>query len=252
MSVTLYEVGGCVRDELLGVESKDIDYTAVSGSYQELLDWLDGSGFVRFLPLDAEDEGDASKRCREMFTARAKFPKWFVNFAGRDVAGMTADFVLARKEGTYSDGRHPDEVQMGTLEDDLRRRDFTVNAIAKDPAGYYIDPFDGQADLERRVLRAVGSAEDRLREDALRALRALRFAVTKGFTLDDELWVAMRSDWLPPLVAQVEVDRRRKELAGAFRYDTLETLACLNQLSQPLREAIFSNGLWLKPTLEIA
>lgn len=250
MTVTLYEVGGCVRDELLGVKSNDIDFTAVAGSYQELLDWLDGTGFKRFLPLDGPDEGEASKKCREMFTARARFPLGMTWFAGRDVTGLAGDFVLARKEGTYSDGRHPDEVQMGTLEDDLRRRDFTVNAMAKDEAGQIIDLFGGQEDLKAGVLRCVGSAEDRLKEDALRALRALRFAVTKGFVLDAELWIAMRSEWLPELVAKVSSDRRRKELTKAFEHDTLETLACLGQLPQGLKEAIFSGGLRLEATLK--
>jgi tRNA nucleotidyltransferase/poly(A) polymerase len=251
MTVTLYEVGGCVRDDLLGVSSKDIDYTAVTGSYQELLDYLDQDGFDRFLPLDEEDEGEASKKCRDMFTARAKFPKGMTRFAGRDVTGLAADFVLARKESTYSDGRHPDEVQMGTLEDDLRRRDFTVNAIAKDSSGNLIDPFDGQGDLDKMLLRAVGSAEDRLREDALRALRAIRFKITKGFYFDSDLMLALHSEWLPPLLASVSVERRQQELLKAFRHDTLGTMELLShELSPEFLEATFTDGLWLKPTLE--
>jgi tRNA nucleotidyltransferase/poly(A) polymerase len=239
VTVTLYEVGGCVRDELLGVKSKDIDYTAVvtgdvEHPYAHLRRYLVDQGFTIFVETP------------QYLTIRAQFPK--LNGQKRAV---TADFVLARKDGEYTDGRRPDTVEAGTLFDDLKRRDFTVNAIAKDhELGLYIDPFGGQEDLKAGVLRCVGSAEDRLREDALRALRALRFAVTKGFVLDPELWIAMRSEWLPLLVAKVSAERRREELSKAFRHDTLETLFCLGQLPSDLKEAIFAGGLRLDATLK--
>lgn len=241
MTVTLFEVGGCVRDELLGVKSKDIDYTAVVSDhvsvyvdpYAYLRDHLVEKGFTIF------------KEDPKFLTLRAQFPK--VNGVKRSV---TADFVLARKDGEYTDGRRPDAVTAGSLLDDLKRRDFTVNAIAKAEDGSLIDPFGGQEDLKTGVLRCVGSAEDRLKEDALRALRAVRFAVTKGFVLDAELWIAMRSEWLPELVAKVSVNRRRDELAKAFHHDTLETLFCLGQLPQDLKDAVFSGGLRLDATLK--
>lgn len=243
MTVTLYEVGGCVRDELLGLKTKDIDFTAVvSGTlidpFHYLRSFLVSSGFEIFVETP------------QYLTIRARFPKNYWLASGTPVKGLTADFVLARKDGEYTDGRRPDEVQAGTLLDDLKRRDFTVNAMAKDETGQIIDPFDGQADLKAGILRCVGSAEDRLREDALRALRALRFAVTKGFVLDPELWIAMRSEWLPELVAKVSAERREIELSKAFKHDTMETLFCLGQLPHDLKAAIFSGNLRLDATLK--
>lgn len=241
MTVTLFEVGGCVRDELLGVKSKDIDYTAVVSDlvsvyvdpYIHLREYLVRNGFEIFV----EDA--------RFLTIRARFPK--VNGVKRPV---TADFVLARKDGVYYDGRRPESVEPGDLVDDLRRRDFTVNAIAKDRFGDLIDPFDGVQDLRAGILRAVGSAEDRIREDALRALRAVRFSVTKGLTPDTELADTLRSEWLPPLLAKVVKERRQQELVKAFRHSTVETFDVLMHLPADFREAVFADGLWLKPTLE--
>lgn len=235
---SFYEVGGCVRDELLGLNPKDIDYTVEAESFDHLSTWLRAHNFEVFLETP------------QYFTIRARFSKHLTTFNGREVKGLTADFVLARKEGNYTDGRHPDEVVMGTIYDDLARRDFTVNAIAKGHRGEYIDPWNGREDLAKGILRAVGFAEDRLHEDALRALRAIRFSVTKGFTLDAELSDALRSEWLPPLLGSVSAERRREELSKAFKADTLATLEALRLTSPAFMEAVFSDGLRLKPTLE--
>jgi tRNA nucleotidyltransferase/poly(A) polymerase len=251
VTVTLYEVGGCVRDELLGLKSKDIDFSVIfpRGTYDQLITRLEAVGFERFLPIDGPDEGEASKRCREMLTIRAKFPKGWT-FAGEDVSGLAADFVLARKDGDYYDGRHPEKVEMGTLLDDLRRRDFTVNAIAKDETGAYIDPFDGIGDLRRGVLRAVGDAETRIREDALRALRAVRFTVTKGLTMDADLADTLRTEWVAEALSKVVVERRQQELSKAFQFDTVATLDVLMHLPADFRQAVFADGLRLDATLK--
>jgi tRNA nucleotidyltransferase (CCA-adding enzyme) len=97
--------------------------------------------------------------------------------------GETYEVTPFRSEGAYSDGRHPDEVRfVASIEEDLGRRDFTVNAIAYDPiANRWCDPFDGRVDIENRWLRCVGNAVDRFEEDALRILRAARFSATLGF-----------------------------------------------------------------------
>lgn len=243
MTIELYEVGGCVRDGLLGIESKDIDFTVVAPSYNAMKYFLIDTGFTIFLESP------------EYFTIRARFPGLVVDdcipvrFAGmRNLP--TADFVLARKEGEYTDGRRPDVVEVGTLYDDLSRRDFTVNAIARDKDGNYIDPFGGRLDLERRLLRAVGNAEDRIREDALRALRAIRFGITKGFYLDGDISEVLHSTWLPELIESVSVERRREELDKCFKADTMATLDILQSLPRALTRAIFSGGLRLKPTME--
>jgi tRNA nucleotidyltransferase/poly(A) polymerase len=235
--INLYEVGGCVRDEILGIPTKDIDYTAEAPSFSALREYLIAAGFDIFVETP------------QFLTIRARFPKGKQDFAGRDVTHLTADFVLARAEGEYTDGRHPDEVRPGTLLEDLARRDFTVNAMAKDKFGLLVDPFDGMRDLQNMVLRAVGRAEDRLREDPLRAMRAIRFAVTKRFQLHADIDAALDSTWLPPLLASVSVERRREELLKAFKHNTINTLWWLGQFPI-LQEAIFADGLWLKPTME--
>ena len=90
-----------------------------------------------------------------------------------------------RIEGKYSDKRHPDEVKFAkTIEEDLSRRDFTVNALAMDLKGNIIDPFGGRDDLKKRTIRTVGIAEDRFNEDALRLMRAVRFAAELDFEIE--------------------------------------------------------------------
>lgn len=238
MAVSLYEVGGCVRDALLGIPSKDIDFTVVaSGGWQEMQAFLVDGGFTVWLEQP------------EYLTIRAKFPADYELVSGTNVDGLTADFVLARKEGCYSDGRRPDLVEPGTLEDDLRRRDFTVNAIAKSEDGQIIDLFGGMADLQQRQLRCVGSTEDRFREDSLRALRAIRFVVTKDMTMDESIISALDSDWLPPLLSSVSVERRREELLRAFKHDTLKTFDLLCRHGRLMRVTC-ADGLWLAPSLK--
>jgi tRNA nucleotidyltransferase/poly(A) polymerase len=241
--IALYEVGGYVRDGILGVPSKDIDFTVEAPSYEAMREFLTDAGFTIFLETP------------EFLTIRARFPKDLTHPAlPPQYVGVknipTADFVLARRETTYTDGRHPDEVVHGTILDDLARRDFTVNAIARDRDGNYIDPHNGRADLAEGILRAVGNPEDRLREDALRALRAIRFSITKDLTPDSALDEALRSDWLPPLLASVSAERRREELHKAFHTDTLRTLTMVYAMPEAFREAVLTDGLWLKPTLE--
>ncbi len=244
----LYEVGGCVRDKLMGVKTKDIDF-AVEFVDDGLADgevafgamslWLDLRGFEVFVVSP------------EYFTIRAHFPRHTMNPRWQPYRNLTADFVLCRIEGPYSDGRHPDWVHSGTIADDLRRRDFTVNAMARElNTETLIDPHGGRQDLELRILRCVGTPWERLSEDALRALRAIRFAVTKDFRIDHELWEALCSAWLPNLLDKVSTERKREELLKAMHHDTLRTLSLLSNLPKTLTASIFSNGLWLRPTLE--
>lgn len=253
----MFEVGGCVRDELLGVPSKDIDFSVVL----EKTDFpLPSTTAVKVEPYDlmvAKLESMGVKMFRnkntgavigaEHFTARGQAPKSFPNHPGRDL-----DFVLARKEGVYSDGRRPDSVEVGTLMDDLRRRDFTMNAIAKAADGSLVDPFKGVEDIDNRVINAVGSAFDRLTEDALRAVRALRFSVTKGFRIDNEVEWAMQTAAVlervsnPKVVAAERID---EELSKMFAFDTLASLRALERYKD-LTEAMFSGRVRLDSTLK--
>ncbi len=128
------------------------------------------------------------------------------------VDDLPVEHTTFRAEGHYSDHRHPDTIRfVSTIEEDLARRDFTVNAIAWDPLeDCLIDPFNGAADLEARKLRAVGVAEERLREDALRILRAVRFASTHDLVLVDSLAAALRA--MGPLLRNIAVERIEDEL----------------------------------------
>jgi tRNA nucleotidyltransferase (CCA-adding enzyme) len=244
-----FEVGGCVRDEILGVKSKDIDYSVVLDDddipafgttvaepdyFDIMVNELTERGFRIFLETP------------EHFTVRAQFPK----VSGHARSGITADFVLARREGPYSDGRRPDWVKPGELLDDLARRDFTMNAIAKDSRGTLIDPFDGVQDINDRVIRAVGKAFDRLNEDALRAVRALRFSVTKGFRIDPEVRFAMESaSVLNALEAKISDERIHEELSKMFRFDTLASLDALARFPA-LTRVLFSGKVSLDSTMK--
>jgi len=240
----VYEVGGYVRDNLLGIESKDIDF-AVEGpqSLAGMETRLKDLGFDVF----KVDEGT--------YTARARFPRdddthdWAIDTYG----GLAADFVLCRKEGPYSDGRHPDWVEIGDIYDDLARRDFTVNAMAQSvEGGWLIDPHDGMQDLDDRRLRFVGNPMDRIVEDALRVVRGFRFMVTKGLLIrDEETYDALRSAETAELLREnISIERVRDEIHRMFKHDTRASLELLNDLPPHTYEAIMRDGLWLEPTLK--
>jgi tRNA nucleotidyltransferase/poly(A) polymerase len=229
----MWKVGGCVRDALLGKESKDIDFAVEAESYEAMLAELEGQGFEIFEP-------------RPLFaTVRAHFPRDHEQFGK-----TTADFVLCRRDGFSSDGRRPDEIFAGTLMDDLARRDFTMNAIALDPeSDALIDPFDGQSDILLGVIRFVGDPMTRLREDSLRALRALRFSITKGFTIVPESLVAIESPETAERLVSVSTERVRDELHKMFIHDTPASFALLASVPDHLRSAILRPGLKLLPTM---
>lgn len=157
-------VGGCVRDLLMGRPHADWDL-ATSALPQEVM-----RIFPRTIPTGI-DHGTVTVM----------------------VGKVPIEVTTLRGEGAYTDGRRPDSVHfVSDLEEDLARRDFTVNAIAMDPADLaVIDPFGGQKDLEKKVLRAVGDARARFSEDGLRVLRAARFVATLEFDLDPDTFAAI-------------------------------------------------------------
>jgi tRNA nucleotidyltransferase/poly(A) polymerase len=234
-----YAVGGAVRDALLGVRSKDWDYSVtvdgvgtIEEAWSAMRDHLLSDGYSIFLETP------------QYLTIRARFPK------GHPNEKQTADFVLAREDGPYSDGRRPDWVRPGTLLSDLSRRDYTVNAIAQDAeTGEYVDPWDGRQDLSDGVLRAVGRAEDRLLEDPLRAFRALRFSVTKNLWIDDELNSALARLFVSGDMDSVSTDRIRDEVGKMFRHDTERSTRLLVGYSGSL-DIMMARGIWLKATTE--
>lgn len=241
MNVKLYKVGGCVRDEILGIPSKDTDFAVEAPSFQAMKEYIEAEGGKIYLAKP------------EYFTIRAK------------LKGIDADFVLCRKESGYSDGRRPDKVEVGTIYDDLARRDFTVNAIATLVADSdtnkkvsphelqtddFIDPHGGREDLVNRVLRCVGNPIDRFGEDSLRIMRAIRFAITKGFSMDKSVADAL---WNPDIVkglANVSTDRIREELLRCFAHNTLKTISMLEYYPMVRDIVFYDNKIWLKPTSE--
>jgi tRNA nucleotidyltransferase (CCA-adding enzyme) len=237
------EVGGAVRDKFLGVDSKDVDFVAIprnlefhrsaEDAFNNLVRHLKWCGFKVFLETP------------EFFTVRAQVPE------GHPLKQRTnvADFVLARKDGPSSDGRRPDFVLPGTLMDDLQRRDFTVNAMAI-LDDELIDPFGGREDLEKNLLRFVGNPTERIAEDGLRVMRALRFAATKNFDIDADTWDAINNDFAAEMLMKVSVERIREELERMFLADTLWSLRVLNDINIEVQDAIFRDGLRLMPTLK--
>ena len=133
-----------------------------------------------------------------------------------------------RKEGRYTDKRHPDEIKPAqTLEEDLGRRDFTVNAMAIEIQSHrIIDPFDGRHDLEKKLIRAVGGPKERFEEDALRMLRAVRFAGRFGFSIDEKILDAIKKNagWLAAISKERIRDEFVKIVSNEHAKKTLELL----------------------------
>ncbi len=217
-----YLVGGAVRDSFLGKNSKDKDYAVEAESFEAMRSDITAKGGKIFLEKP------------EFLTICARF--------GRD----TADYVLCRKDGAYSDGRHPDQVEIGTIRDDLARRDFTMNAIALDEEGKLIDPFGGYADIHMKIIRCVGDV-GRLEEDALRMVRAIRFAITLDFEMNEDIRIFVRHN--ADKLRQISQERVREELTKCFAHDTILTLSMLMQYPG-IAGVAFEGKMWLKPTFE--
>jgi hypothetical protein len=160
--------GGCVRDQLLGFVPKDYD-VATSATPDEIRNLF---GRRRTLPIGAAFG--------------------VVTVIGPRAAGQI-EVATFRADAAYSDGRHPDAVTFTTAEHDAQRRDFTINGLFYDPiAGNVVDYVDGQQDIQRRIVRAIGDPRLRLGEDKLRMLRAVRFAATFGFEIEAETFRAIQ------------------------------------------------------------
>jgi len=195
-----YAVGGCVRDMYLGRQPHDYDLCTSA------------------LP----EQTEAVFRDSRLVLAGKKHGTIAV-VTGNDVVEITT----FRTEGEYKDNRHPDWVAyVGNIEQDLARRDFTVNAMAWSPLRGFADPFGGREDLERGILRAVGDPYARFREDSLRILRGVRFAVRYGLHVAEETEKAMFS--LTPLMENLARERVFAELCAllpAVRAEDLQRFA---------------------------
>ncbi len=223
MNIELYYVGGYVRDKLLGIQSKDIDFVfviknavTIHDGFKMMEDWLKKEGFHIFLSTPS------------MLTIRAKFPK---NNKYINEQELTADFVLARKEYYNNSCSRTPTVEVGTLYDDLMRRDFTINALAMDMSGHIIDVCNGLDDIRKNILRTPKEPLQTLLDDPLRILRAMRFNITRHFEFDNNLLIAMTSsEILDKLFTTVSLERIREELTKMFSYSTPNTLKFLNYI----------------------
>ncbi len=129
--------------------------------------------------------------------------------------GEPIEVTTYRTESTYSDHRRPDEVHfVRNLEEDLKRRDFTMNAMALNQTGDYIDLFNGRADIDAKIIRAVGNPSERFKEDALRMLRAIRFAAQLGFTIEEQTLQAINEQ--SQSISYIAMERVQVELSKAW------------------------------------
>ena len=184
-----YLVGGCVRDDMMGIRPHDYDITT-NARPEEIKRVFSDFRLV----LDGEKHGTVSPV----------------------IDGSLIEITTFRADGDYSDGRHPDSVSFSdSLLDDLKRRDFTINAMAWSKRTGLVDPHGGAADLERKALRAVGEPEERFREDALRILRGMRFASRLGFPLEQKTADAMHK--LAPQLELISRERIFTELTGVLQ-----------------------------------
>ena len=185
-----FAVGGCVRDSLLKKTPKDWDITTDA------------------LPVDMK------KIFKKTFDTGIAHGTVTVL-----MDGVGYELTTYRIDGNYSDGRHPDSVSFSkSLSEDLCRRDFTINAMAYSNKKGIVDLFDGRKDLQNGIIRAVGDAKKRFDEDALRMLRAVRFAAQLGFKIDDDTFEAIKEK--AKLLSKVSKERifaeLNKSLCGEF------------------------------------
>ena len=191
-SYEAYFVGGCVRDMLMGKEPLDWDITTsaqpseIKAIFKKTVDTGIKHGTVTVL-----------------------------------TSGASYEVTTYRLDGKYADYRHPDEVIFAAdLKEDIKRRDFTVNAIAYHPNEGYIDFFGGKDDIKAGIIRGVGDPDERFSEDALRMLRAIRFAAQLGFSIEDNTFSALCKN--TGLISHVSMERIRDEFIKTFTAEHVE------------------------------
>ena len=213
--------GGCVRDRILGLAAKDIDITTAAkpDEIRQL--------FPRTIPVGAQ-------------------------FGVMLVLIDDEPFEVAtfRHDGAYLDGRHPSEVRFGSLEEDVRRRDFTINGMVYDPIDdRIIDLVGGQKDLERHLVRAIGNPLQRFAEDRLRMIRAVRFAARLDFAIESETLAAIKA--LAATVTSVSWERIGDEITRILTEDGarkgFELLDATGLLQEILPEIVVMKGVEQSP-----
>lgn len=174
-----YIVGGCVRDFLMGKPPHDYDVTT-NATPEQIKEC-----FMR----------------HKIIETGIKHGTVMVIIDGENI-----EITTYRIDGSYKDNRHPEQVVFSkNIEDDVKRRDFTINSIAYNPKSGFVDLFNGRADIENSIITCVGNADERFNEDALRILRALRFASVLGFDISDEISDSIHKN--KALISNVSVER---------------------------------------------
>ncbi|KKR15262.1 MAG: PolyA polymerase family protein [Parcubacteria group bacterium GW2011_GWC1_39_29] len=214
-----YAVGGCVRDLILSKKPKDWDITTSAKPEQ----------IQEIFPENFYEN---------------TFGTVTVKTGSEDETLKQIQITPYRIEGRYTDKRHPGEIEFVTdLADDLSRRDFSINSLAIDKDGIIKDLYNGQEDIKNKIVRTVGKPKDRFDEDALRILRAVRFATILGFQIDTETVEAIKENagWL----AAISKERVRDEFIKIINSDNaysgvllLEELGLLLHIVPELREGI--------------
>jgi putative nucleotidyltransferase with HDIG domain len=220
-----YFVGGCVRNIILKRKVKDWDFTTNATPEEMLKIFPDGFYDNKFGTVGVPIENEK----------------------------QVIEITTFRTEKEYGDNRHPKNVTWGkTIEEDLQRRDFTINAIAlrfssgdkKEPSAFeIIDPYEGQKDLERKIVKAVGDANIRFKEDALRLIRAVRIATELSFVIEENTWNKIKED--ATLIKNVSNERVHDELLRILKSDNpyegimlLNDSGLLHQIIPELTEGI--------------
>ena len=176
-----YAVGGCVRDSILGKHPEDWDLTS-----------------------------NASRDTLEALFPNASIINKKLGVMRISESGVTADIAAYRIDGEYKDYRRPETVIFtNEIDEDLKRRDFTMNAIAVNPVRGMVDPYHGRSDIEKKLIRGIGDPRVRFEEDALRILRGIRFASQLDFEIDTETLDAMKEK--SELLSFISVERIREE-----------------------------------------
>lgn len=177
-------VGGAVRDVFLGINADDWD-VATNATPEQVM------SLFKFVVPTGIAHGTVT-----------------VHFEKTEI-----EVTTFRTDGKYSDGRHPDKIEYAsTIEQDLSRRDFTINAIAVDlVSGSVIDPFGGKKDIKKKIIRCVGNPHERFLEDGLRPIRALRFASKLNFKIEEETFSQILKDDVKQKIKSISIERFRDE-----------------------------------------
>ncbi len=211
-----FAVGGCVRDLLLGKKPKDWDITTDAKPEEIQKVFPDSFYENRFGTVGVKTDSD-------------------------DESLKVIEITTFRIESKYSDKRHPDEVKFTKkLEDDLARRDFTVNALAMDKNGEVRDLFGGKEDLEKRLVRAVGRPEKRFDEDALRLLRAVRLAIQLDFEIEEKTFAAIKER--AESIRMIAEERVKDELLKMIRHTPEDWLKKSKRRSNEVTEKELKRG----------